>query len=401
MKYNFDEVIDRRGTYSAKWDALSMMKKAGMVNATIDDETIPMMTADMDLRTAQPILDALHKTVDQKMFGYTMPIAGPEYAQAVCRWFKVHHDWEITPDEVFFSNGTFDALGVAVNAFSNENNGIIICRPVYGHFTQAIVDDWHRKPVSSHLIADENGYYTINFEDLEEKCADPNNKILIWCSPANPIGRVWTVEELQKVAAICKKHDVLVLSDEVHCDLLRKGVKHHPFSSIVEDKSNIIVLTAINKSFNLAGLACSNAIIEDPELRAKFSKAYGMRMANPFSIQALIAAYNEGDEWMDQVNEYIDGNIDWLIDFLHKEMPKVKVWRPEGTYTLWLDFRAYGLSDEEVHDRIYNKAKVLLQDGLVHDPDEGQCFQRVCVPCARSVLKTAFERIAAQFADCK
>lgn len=400
MKYDFDKVIDRHGTYSSKWDGMQNRKNR-VQNIRVDENTIPMMVADMDLQSPQPVIEAMHRVADHMMYGYTSDSADPMYAGSLIRWMKDRHGWEVKPEEIIPSHGTFGALEHAAKLFTNEGDGIIVMRPVYGHFSRSIVQEWHRVAVSSHLNCDENGYYTINYEDLEEKCADPNNKVLIFCSPANPVGRVWTVEELKKVAEICKKHHVFVISDEVHCDHLRKGVKHHSFLSVCEDKSNAMVLVGINKSFNMAGLACSNAIIQDEGLKAKFMADYLPERPNQFAIAGQIAAYTEGDEWMDQVCEYIEGNMDWAIDFFHKEMPKVKVCKPEGTYCLWLDFNAYGLSDEEVHKRIYIDANVLLQDGTGHDPEQGQCFQRMCVPCARSVLKEACQRIAKAFEDVK
>lgn len=399
MKYDFDKVIDRHGTYSSKWDGIENMKNR-VKNVKIDENTIPMMVADMDLQSPQPVIDAMHRVSDFMMYGYTSVAAEPKYAESLCRWFKDRHDWEVKPEEITCSHGTFGALEHAVKLFSNEGDGVIVMRPVYGHFSSAIETEWNRKAVSNHLI-NNNGYYTIDFEDLEKKCADQNNKVLIFCSPANPVGRVWTEEELKKVHEITSKHGVFVISDEVHCDHLRKGVKHIPFLKACEDKSNALVLVGINKSFNMAGLSCSNAIIQDEALKEKFLKGYPRVMPTAFAVAGQIAAYTEGDEWMDQVCEYIEGNIDWAIDFFKQNMPKVKVHKPEGTYCLWLDFSDYGLSGEEVHNRIYIDANVLLQDGTVHDPEEGQCFQRMCLPCARSVLKEACERIAKAFEDVK
>jgi len=398
MKYDFDKVIERRGTYAIKWAGDALAKVFGSKSAW-NDETIPMMTADMDLQSPEPVIQAMHRVADHKMYGYTMPQTDPQYYTSLCRWFKDRHDWEVQPDEVVNSFGTFGALTHVAKMYTNEGDGIILMNPVYGHFSQDVVK-WNRKPVFCHLI-NNDGYYTIDFEKFETLCADPNNKLLIFCSPANPVGRVWTEEELKKVAEICAKHNVFVISDEVHCDHLRKGVKHIPFLKVCEDKSNAIVLVGINKSFNMAGLSCSNAVIQDKELMKKIMKDYPMTMPTPFAIAGQIAAYTEGDEWMDQVCEYIEGNIDWAIDFFKKEMPKMKIWKPEGTYCLWMDLTAYGLSDEEVHKRIYVDANVLLQDGLVHDSEHGQCFQRMCVPCARSVLKEACTRIARAFEDVK
>lgn len=393
MKYDFDRVIDRFGTYSAKWDSIRLMMPP------TERPVIPLMVADMDFCTAQPIVDAMHRVADFGMYGYTADWAEPRYAAAVTRWFKERFGWEFGPEAVVYSNGTLEALNCAVRTFSNVGDGVILCRPVYGHFTQAIEDECHRKVADCHLLRDEAGRYTVDFDDLEKKCADPANRIFVLCSPHNPIGRVWSKEELRRMAAICQAHKVLLISDEVHCDIRRKGVTHYPVASLVQDQTGIITLTAVNKSFNLAGLQCSNAIIPDPFLRARFQRAFGMRMPTPFAVAALIAAYTEGEEWLEQVNGYIDGNIDFVLEFLKEKLPWVKAWRPEGTYTMWLDFSACGLRDEEIHARIYDRALVLAQDGVVHDPEKGQCFQRICVPCARSVLAEALERIAAAFAD--
>ncbi len=389
MKYDFDKVIDRHGTYSIKWDLETKGK----------DTAIPMMIADMDLQSPEPVIQAMHRVADHMMYGYSLTDAAPEYYTSLCRWFKDRHNWEIQPEEVILSQGTFGALTYVAQMYAAEGEGIILMNPVYGHFAQDI-EKWNRKIVFCHLIND-NGYYTIDFEKFEELCADPNNKVLIFCSPANPVGRVWTAEELKQVYEITKKHNVFVISDEVHCDHLRKGTTFIPYLTVCEDKSNAISMVGVNKSFNMAGLTCSNAIVQDETLRKKILEHYPMPMPTPFAIAGQIAAYTEGDEWMEQVCDYIDDNIDWAIDYFKQNMPKVKIWRPEGTYFLWMDFRAYGLTDEEVHKRIYEDAKVILQDGLVHDPEQGQCFQRLVLACARSVLQTACERINAAFADVK
>ena len=400
MRYDFDTVINRRGTYAMKWalEELAHLAAAfGMGDVTLNADTIPMMTADMDLQSPQPVIEAMHRVADHKMYGYSMHIADPKYFTSLCRWFKDRHDWIIQPNEIINSHGTFGALTHVAHMKTVEGDGIIVMDPVYGHFSQDVAK-WNRKVVRCHLI-NNDGYYTINYDLLEELASDPNTKLLIFCNPHNPVGRVWTEEEIRKVADICEKHGVFVISDEVHCDHLRKGVKYTPFLKACNDKANAICLVGINKSFNMAGLSCSNAVVQDPELYGQIMKTYPMTMPTPFAIAGQIAAYTEGDEWMDQVCEYIEGNIDAAIAFFNERMPKLKIAKPEGTYCLWMDFRDYGLSDEDVHKRIYVDANILLQDGTVHDPIEGQCWQRMCVPCARSVLMTACERIADAFAD--
>ena len=386
MRYDFDTVIDRRGTYSIKW-------------ARENPETIPLMVADMDLQSPKPVIDAMHRVADHMMYGYSMHITDPRYCTSLCGWFKRHHGWDIKPEEIISSHGTFGALTHVAHMYAKPGQGIIVMDPVYGHFSQDIAM-WGNEVVRCHLI-NNDGYYTIDFDLLEKQASDPDNTLLIFCNPHNPVGRVWTAEEIRKVSAICEKHGVFVISDEVHCDMLRKGVKYTPFLTACADKGNAICLVGINKSFNMAGLSCSNAIVQDEALKAKIMESYHTPMPTPFAIAGQIAAYEEGDEWMEQVCEYIEGNLDFVIDFFAKEMPWVKIAKPEGTYCLWLDFTASGLSGDEIHDRIYNKANVLLQDGTVHDPIEGHCFQRMCVPCARSVLETACKRIAKEFEDIK
>lgn len=395
MKYDFDKVISRYGTYCSKYDGLKSM----FPNA--NEDSIPLMVADMDFRTAEPILEALKKTVDFQMFGYTMAPCCPDYAPAVCNWWKKRFDTELKPEWIQNSPGTVAAIDAAIELFTLPGDGIIVQRPVYGHFSQDI-EKLHRVPVSNHLISDGNGNYQIDFDDLEEKCAQANNTMMILCSPANPVGRIWTSEELNKVAEITRRHGVLLISDEVHCDITRKGEKHLPIVKAVEDTINIIMMTAINKTFNLAGLECSNIIIPNPTLKERFTSHFNsMELTTPFAISALLAAYNdpESENWLNQVNDYIDGNIQFAMDFFKEKMPWVKTYIPQATYCIWVDFSESGLSGDEIHDRIYNKANVYSQDGAVHDPEEGEHFQRFCVPCARSVLKEALERIAEVFTD--
>lgn len=394
-QYDFNQIISRRNTYCMKYDGL----KASFPDA--NENSIPLMVADMDFPTADPILDALHRTVDFKMFGYTSVKCVPDYASAVCNWWKKRFQTDFQPESVLNSPGTVAAIDAAIEIFTLPGDGVIVQRPVYGHFSEDI-KKLHRVPVDNHLIADENGYYRMDFEDLEKKCANPNTTLMILCSPANPVGRIWTPEELQKAAEITQRHNVILISDEVHCDIVRKGNVHTPILKAVHDVHNIIMMTAINKTFNLAGLECSNIIIPNEDLRQRFSTHFAqLQLATPFAISALLAAYTEPEceSWLDQLNDYIDGNLQYAVDFFHEHMPWVKVYIPEATYCLWVDFSACGLSGEEIHNRIYHKANVFPQDGIVHDPEFGEHFQRICVPCARSILQTALERIAKQFQD--
>lgn len=393
MKYNFDEVINRKGTYSMKWDGGEWIKSFG-ITERFDEETIPVFTADMDFQSPQPVIDALHKVVDHNMFGYSAHIFVPEYYEAIIKWFKEKRNWEIKKEEITYVNGTVEALKLAIEAFTDKGDGVIIQRPVYGPFTSTIIKT-HRTIVNNQLI-NNDGYYTMDFDDLEEKAKDPNTKMLLLCNPHNPVGRIWSVEELQKLSEICRKNDILIVADEIHGDLLRVEKTFTPMASVA-DNSNIITCTAVNKTFNLAGLQCTNVIIANSNLREIFNDYIGFILPSPFAIGALIAAYNEGDDWLNQILEYIDGNIDWILGFLKERMPKVKCFRPEATYIMWMDFGAYGLTPEEIHKKIYVDANVVLEGGSMFDPNLGQGFERICVPASRTVIEEVFNRIAKQF----
>lgn len=394
MKYNFDEMINRRGTYSLKWDGADLIKEFGLTER-YDEDTIPLFTADMDLPVPQPLVDALHKTVDHRIFGYT--VFPEEYYEAIESWFLKRHDWKVSKKDIVFSPGTVHALNVAVKAFTKPGDGILIQRPVYPPFTGAIEGN-ERVVVNSALVAGDDLHYTIDFEDFEEKAKDENTKMFILCHPHNPTGRVFTPEELRKMAEICARHDVLIVADEIHGDLIRKDQKFIPMAKAAGNTDNLITLTAINKTFNVAGLHCTNVIIQNEDLRATFATEMGMQLPSPFTVAALIAVYNEGEDWLEQLKEYIDGTMQYVKDFFAKEMPQVKVYIPEGTYVLWLDFSAYGINAEEIHDRIYNKANVLLEDGGMFG-EEGLLYQRICIPSPRPLIQEALERIAKEFKD--
>jgi cysteine-S-conjugate beta-lyase len=396
MKYNFDEIVNRRGTYSVKWDGGELIKKMGLTER-YDENTIPLFTADMDLPVPQPLIDALHKTVDHRIFGYS--IFPNEYFEAIQHWFKKRHDWEIQKEEILFSPGTVHALTVAVRAFTQPGDGIIIQRPVYPPFTSAIEANG-RELLNNALICNEEGYYQIDFADFEEKAKDEKTKMFILCNPQNPTGRIFNKDELRRLSEICENNNVLIIADEIHGDLTRRNQTFIPIAKASDQQGHIITFTAINKTFNVAGLHCTNVIISNPEHRKTFGSVMGMHLPSPFTVSALIAVYHEGEEWLEQLKEYIDGTMEWVVDFLAERMPRVKVRIPEGTYIMWMDFSGYGLTPEEVHDRIYNKANVLLEDGKMFG-EEGLHFQRICIPSPRPIIQEAFERIAREFEDLK
>ena len=398
MKYNFDEVIERQGTFSMKWDYAEFLKTYG-ITERFDENTIPVHTADMDFRCAQPISDALRRLSEHNIYGYTAVFPygiGLKYYEAVTHWFKRRHNWTILPEEVIYINGTVEAVKLAIEAFTEKGDGVLINRPIYSPFAMVILKTG-RVVVNSQLRNNNNdGYYTIDYEDFEAKAADAKTRLFILCNPHNPTGRIWTDEELIRMAGICRKQGISIVTDEIHGDLIRQGMECHPLASVVDPKG-ILTCTAVNKTFNLAGLHATNVVIQDPDLRKKFMDSIGWIMPNPFTVAAVIAAYNEGEEWLEQLREYLDGNIDWALDFLKNRMPRVKCFRPEGTYIMWMDFGGYGLSAQEIHHKIYIDANVVLEGGAMFDPDHGDGFERICVSTRRSLLQEVFERIALQF----
>ena len=398
MKYNFDEYVERRGTYSVKWDGAFTIPYMLPQDTHWTDETIPMFLADMDLACPPALVEAMHRVADHRIFGYTMHKTDPRYNQCIIDWYQRRYNTEIKEEWLLYSNGSVTGIDCMLNTFLNPGEGVIIQPPVYGHFNGMIEHETPHRVVHNSMI-NTDGYYTIDWEDFEQKCAVPTNRAFILCSPSNPVGRVWTIEELQRMAEICKKHNVLVISDEIHSDILRQGVTHHPIISVVEDYSNIIMVIGANKSFNVAGLHVSNIIIPDESLRGIFDNQFGMVFPTPFGVAAQIAAYDESEEWLDELNLYLDANIDHTIEFFKERMPKLKAPRPEGTYMFWLDFREYGISDEDIVKRVYVDANVLLQYGIEHDPINGEGFQRMSIACPRPMLDDALERIANAFSD--
>lgn len=397
MTYDFDELIDRRNapfSYSMKWGVGPFV--ADMVGVKeVRPDSIAVFTADMDFRCAQPIIQALHKVADHGIFGYSRQEFAPGYYEAVIHWFEKRRGWTIKKDEIVYVNGTVEALRQIILAFTQPGDGVIIQRPVYGPFAGAI-DQTGRTLINNQLLERENGYYEMDFEDLEEKAARPENKLLILCNPHNPVGRIWNREELLKVSEICRKHGVIIAADEIHGDLIRRGCDFHPMATLT-DSSNLITCTAVNKTFNLAGLHATNLVITDRGIRERLKASMGFIGPSPFTLAATIAAYEEGEEWLEQLLDYLDGNIDFVLSFLQQNMPRVKCRRPDGTYIMWMDFRDYALTPEEIHRRIYEDAGVLLEGGLMFDPVHGGGFERICVPSPRSVIEEAMTRISRQF----
>lgn len=385
---NFNNLPERKNTNSIKWDFVTNMYP------DLKHEVLPLWVADMDFPCSDEILKELHQRVDTQIFGYSN--FDNEYYDIVTNWFKKHYGYVITKENILFSPGIVPALGISIRSLTTEKDAILIQPPVYYPFKNMIVNN-NRKIVENQLLKDENGYYTIDFEDLDKKLALPEVKMMIFCSPHNPVGRVWKVEEIEKVVELCIKHNVYLVSDEIHCDLIRDGIT---FTSVGKFKDKItdklIICTAPSKSFNLAGLQLSNIIIFNSEIKDKFSNEICNKMStnlpSPFAISATKAAYSKGEKWLEEVNKYIDDNLEFLKNYIEKNMPDVKYNIPEGTYLAWLDFSAFPFKDKEITDRLLNIGKVAFDEGNLFGK-AGEKYQRINVACPRNVLEDALNRI--------
>ena len=392
MKYNFDEIIDRSGTSATKMESLPK---------GCPDDALPLWVADMDFACAEPILKALHERIDKKIFGYTM-YDTDECLGAVLNWYKKRYGWEEQKENLFFCGGIVSAYAVLLNLLTKEGEGVVIQRPIYYPFTMKANSNGRQIVDSPLIYAD--GNYTIDFDDLDKKMAEPNNKVLVFCSPHNPAGRVWTEEEIRKVVDICKKYDKWIICDEIHCDLLRCGMTFHPILKVAPDYADrIAVCTAPSKTFNLAGMKTSNIVIHNKELQAAWKELIGgklsMNGAGTLGLTAMIAAYNEGEEWLEQLKEYLDGNFAYIDSFLKEHLPKAHMVPSEGTYLAWIDFNGYVDGDaEKLEEIMQKKARVALDEGYIVG-DAGRGFERINIATPRSVVEDCMDRILKAFKE--
>ena len=390
MKYDFDKVVDRHGTNCLKYDfAIERGKPA---------DILPLWVADMDFQTAPAILERLEETVKHGIFGYSDGKEG--YFAAVQNWYRERFGWETKPEWLVKTPGVVFALAAAVRAYTKEGDGVLLQQPVYYPFSEVITDNG-RKSVNSPLkITD--GYYTMDFDDLETKIVENKVKLFLLCSPHNPVGRVWSEEELRRVGEICLRHGVLVVSDEIHSDFTYGENIHHVFASLDEKYAAITTTcTAPSKTFNIAGLQISNIWISNPELRARFRAevtAAGYSQVNLMGLVACQAAYETGEEWLKELKIYLEGNLDYVRTFLKENLPEIKLTEPEGTYLLWLDFKSLGMKEEQLKDLVENKAKLWLDSGAMFGPD-GEGFERINIACPREILKQALTQLAESVHD--
>lgn len=381
---DFDKVVDRKNTSCLKYD---FAVKRGM-----PADILPLWVADMDFKTSSYIQDAVAAQAEHGIYGYTE--SGDSYFEAVQSWFFTHYDWKVEEKWLVKTPGVVFALAMAVQAFTQENDAVMIQQPVYYPFSGVIKDNG-RRIIDNTLVQDEAGSYHMDLADFEEKIIREKVKLFFLCNPHNPVGRAWTREELEKIGDICYKHHVLIVSDEIHADFVYNR-KHQVLVNLKKEYEEVtITCTAPSKTFNIAGLQVSNIFIPDNQLRHRFKRqiaASGYSQLNAAGLAACEAAYRYGEEWYNGVKAYIRENISFTKKFLEERIPKVKMLEPEGTYLVWVDFRALGLSNRELEDLIIHKAGLWLDSGAIFGA-AGEGFQRINVACPRVTLQTALEKI--------
>ncbi len=384
MRYNFDEYINRKNTDSVKYDFAQEHGKP--------QDATPLWIADMDFKAPNCITNALIKRAEHGIFGYTQP--KQDYFQALENWFKTYHNWHVKEDWLVKTPGVVFAFSAAIRSLTKKDDAIIIQQPVYPPFAQAVNIN-QRKLVVNQLLYD-NGKYTIDFADFEDKIIKNNVKMFIACNPHNPVGRVWTKEELEKLGDICLKHKVIVVCDELHQDFIYNGYNHTVFAGIKKEfLQNTITCTAPSKTFNLAGVQISNIFIANPDIKELFELEIaktGYKEPNIFGPIACKAAYQDGRQWLDEVKMYLQGNLDLIRSFLKDNMPEVQLIEPEGTYVAWLDFNSLGLSPEKLDELLLNKAKLWLDAG-VRFGKGGEGFARLNMACSRPILDQAMHNL--------
>ncbi|MGV3761517.1 MalY/PatB family protein [Parapedobacter sp.] len=380
MDNHFDEYIDRKGTDSIKWDAAA-------------SNVLPMWIADMDFKTAPAIQAALEKRVAHGVFGYTL--TPDRFFEAIIGWWQKRHGYTLQKDWIRSVTGVIPALSAIIRALTAVGDKVLVQPPVYNHFYIAIAH-CDRQVIENNLRFTD-GHYRIDFEDLEAKAADPAVKLMLLCSPHNPVGRVWAISELQRIGEICGKHSVVVLSDEIHSDLVYPGRKHTPFASLNGiDGLRSVTVSSPSKTFNLAGLQVGYLFSEHNDLMTQIQQvlaAQEMELLSPFAIEALIAAYEEGEEWLESLLTYLKGNFTYLTDFCAKHLPQIEVMQLQATYLAWLDCQAIFSSSADFSNKLVQQEKVWLNPGTLYG-DAGEGFLRMNIACPRPLLEEALARLA-------
>jgi len=390
MKHNFDLVIPREGTNSVKWDPAILKRIFGIEDGRI----LPLWVADMDFPAPPSVTEALHKRVEHGIFGYSAPL--DDYFSAVTWWQQERHNWQINPEWVTITPGIVPALNFIIRALTDEGDQVIIQQPVYHPFESTVTTN-NRVIVNNPLVWD-NGTYVMDYDHLESLAKQPETKMMILCSPHNPLGIVWSFEQLQRLGGICNRHGVIVIADEIHNDLILPGHHHTTYALLGEEfANNAVICTAPSKTFNLAGLQTSNLIIPNKSVKDKIElelKKSSIHGTNLFGIVSTTAAYSaEGADWLDQLLVYLDGNADFIREFLLENAPDIAYVKPEATYLAWLDFSKYKIENKELDNKIRKEANLLLNNGAAFGAG-GEGFMRLNFACPRPILEEALLRLA-------
>lgn len=380
MEYDFDKIIPRRGTNSYKWDTPE------------EEGVLPMWVADMDFRTAPAVVRAVEQRAAHGIYGYTkVPDA---YYGAVVGWFAGRHGWRIRPEWIIYTSGVVPAVSAIIQALTEPGDRVIVQTPAYNCFFSSIRNSGCE--LSANRLLYREGGYTVDFDDLEAKAADPKAKLLLLCNPHNPSGRVWTPAELRRIGEICLRHGVLVVSDEIHCELTYEGHDYTPFASLSEEfERRSVTCLSPSKAFNLAGLQIANIVAADEDIRRRIDRAININEVcdvNPFGVEALIAAYNEGAGWLDALREYLWENFRYLRTYFAEHLPELTVVPLQGTYLAWIDCRALGMSSERMAQRLLDEARLMVNPGTLYGPG-GEGFIRLNFACPRTVLADGLERL--------
>ena len=381
MKFHFDEPIDRRGTSCVKWDE------------SPSADVIPMWVADMDFPVAPAIHEAIKKRAEHSIFGYT--IVEEDYYEAVISWFHRRHQWTIQREEILYTTGVIPAMSCAIKALTMPGEKVLILSPDYNCFFSSIRNNGCE--VSETILVKDGDSFVVDWEDFEQRCADEKTTVFLLCNPHNPTGRVWSKEELERMNTICMKYGVKVISDEIHGELIMPGYLFQPFATVNDAcRQNSVILNSPSKSFNIAGLQTANIICSQPEWRRRIDRAINIHEVcdlNPFGPVALKAAYNESEEWIDELNQYLWDNYQALCQFFEKELPLCKVTQLEGTYLVWLDVTRYSNDVEKLCDDLLTRGKVWVNPGTMYGAESGKGYIRINIACPRSRMMEGLERI--------
>jgi cystathionine beta-lyase len=386
MNYNFTQAPKRKETFSIKWSAMSMWSKYA------NDQTLPFWVADMDFDVAPEIIHAMKTEVDRLTFGYSAPNA--DYFERTQQWLERRFDWQVDTDNIRIAAGTLHGLATLINIASNPGDGIIIQSPVYHQFAELVKK--HKRTLVDNPLVEDNGQYFVNFDQLETLASEPTTTMLLLCSPHNPVGRVWTADELSRISDICQRNDVVLVSDEIHADLTRVGIQHIPTAKAAVDSSHIVTLNGTGKTFNLAGMHISHTLFENDELKAQWDKVVRVTLPNPISMAAVQAAYTHCDHWVDELRQVIDDNLAFTKAYLEQHLPVVKMSIPQGTYFAWLDFRSLDLSDKKIDEIMIKEANILLEGGRAFGAT-GKGWQRLNLACPQSMLEEGLSRMCDAF----